>query len=392
MTLEEQREQLFVDYYEEWMTKYKKDVVREVTYIKYKTTLRWLKKLAPDVTMRQLTKSEYQNILNRYALEHEKTTVQDFHHMLRASLIDAYDERILERDISHRAVIKGKLSNIHKRTKYLNKKELEKLLEVLDTGNKINWDWFIMLIAKTGLRFEEALALTPGDFDFNNLKIHITKAFDYKITNEFCKTKNESSVRSILLDYRTALNFEKLTKGMDPDERIFNFGPRIYSSTANNFLHRKCKEAGIREISVHGLRHTHASILMSEGVTLQGHDPQFETERKPLLWDMAEDTKEALISPIKIMQNDNMMTVVKTPGGARLINDARLAMVNPDKCRDDENPPSTFAVHGDWLVSCNDEMAVGICFTSPVYKPELEVLRLLSGVDFYWIETPHYEL
>lgn len=105
----------------------------------------------------------------------------------------------------------------------------------------------------------------------------------------------------------------------------------------------------------------------------KGHDPQFETERKPLLWDMAEDTKEALISPIKIMQNDNMMTVVKTPGGARLINDARLAMVNPDKCRDDENPPSTFAVHGDWLVSCNDEMAVGICFTSPVYKPELEV-------------------
>lgn len=45
----------------------------------------------------------------------------------------------------------------------------------------------------------------------------------------------------------------------------------------------------------------------------KGHDPQFETERKPLLWDMAEDTKEALISPIKIMQNDNMMTVVKTP-------------------------------------------------------------------------------
>ena len=26
------------------------------------------------------------------------------------------------------------------------------------------------------------------------------------------------------------------------------------------------------------------------------------------------------------------------------------------------------------------------------YKPELEVLRLLSGVDFHWIETPYYEL
>lgn len=124
----------------------------------------------------------------------------------------------------------------------------------------------------------------------------------------------------------------------------------------------------------------------------KGHDPQFETERKPLLWDMAKDTKEAFISPIKIMQNDNMMSVVKTPGGARLINDARLAIVNPDKCRENENPPSTFAVHGDWLISYNDEMAVGICFTSPAYKPELEVLRLLSGVDFHWIETPYYEL
>lgn len=57
-----------------------------------------------------------------------------------------------------------------------------------------------------------------------------------------------------------------------------------------------------------------------------------------------------------------------------------------------QDPPSTFAVHGDWLVSYNDEMAVGICFTDPLYKPELEVLRLLSGVDFYWIETPYYEL
>ena len=44
----------------------------------------------------------------------------------------------------------------------------------------------------------------------------------------------------------------------------------------------------------------------------KGHDPQFETERKPLLWDMAEDTKEALISPIKIMQNDNMMTFLSS--------------------------------------------------------------------------------
>lgn len=287
MTLEEQKDQLFVDYYNDWMEKYKKDVVRTVTYKKYEMTLKWLRKLAPDLTMRQLTKSSYQNILNKYALEHERTTTMDFHHLVRASLIDAFDERILDRDISHRAVVKGKLPTVKKKIKFLNKRELERLLEELDLGPEINWDWLILLIAKTGLRFEEALALTPEDFDFNHLRLNINKAFDYKITNEFCKTKNESSVRSILLDYRTAMAFENLTKKMDKNERIFKLGKgeKTYNSTANQRLYKLCRQAGISEISVHGLRHTHASILMYEGVTLSsiskrlGHASMETTQR-----------------------------------------------------------------------------------------------------------------
>lgn len=40
------------------------------------------------------------------------------------------------------------------------------LLVSLDLKDQVNWDYFILLVAKTGMRFSEVLALTPKDFDF----------------------------------------------------------------------------------------------------------------------------------------------------------------------------------------------------------------------------------
>ena len=42
----------------------------------------------------------------------------------------------------------------------------------------------------------------------------------------------------------------------------------IYNATVNTILERYCKELGIPEISIHGLRHTHASILLFAGVSI----------------------------------------------------------------------------------------------------------------------------
>lgn len=42
-----------------------------------------------------------------------------------------------------------------------NSDELHQLLSHLNLGQEINWDWFILLLAKTGMRFSEALAVTP---------------------------------------------------------------------------------------------------------------------------------------------------------------------------------------------------------------------------------------
>ena len=43
---------------------------------------------------------------------------------------------------------------------------------------------------------------------------------------------------------------------------------RVFNSTVNGVLERYCKKLGIPVISIHGLRHTHASLLLFAGVSI----------------------------------------------------------------------------------------------------------------------------
>lgn len=148
---------LFYKYYMQWIRLYKEDAIRPVTLEKYYLTYRMLQKLAPDLHLNELDRRTYQAILNKYALTHERKTVMDFHHHLKASLVDAVDDGIIERDPSRRVIIKGQKQSF-KKTKFLSLYQLQQLLRQLDLGPKISWDWFILLVSKTGLRYAEALA------------------------------------------------------------------------------------------------------------------------------------------------------------------------------------------------------------------------------------------
>ena len=143
------------------------------------------------------------------------------------------------------------------------------LLSGLNLGKDINWDWFILLVAKTGMRFSEAIALTPKDFDFSHQSLSISKTWDYKGEGGFLPTKNKSSVRKILIDWQTVVQFSELLKGLSDEQPIFvKNNQKVYNSTVNDILERHCKKAKIPIISIHGLRHTHASLLLFAGVSI----------------------------------------------------------------------------------------------------------------------------
>ena len=258
---------LFKDYYSSWIDVYKRGAIRDVTLKKYLMSLRWVEKLIPDLKMQEFTRVTYQQLINDYALYHERQTTMDFHHQLKGAILDAVDEGLIEKDPTRKTIIKGKAPR-PKKIKYLNQFELQTLLTSLELADKVNWDWFILLVAKTGLRFSEALGLTPKDFDFSRQSLSVNKTWDYKGDGGFIPTKNRSSVRKIQIDWQLIVQFSNLLQNLPEDKPIFVDNKTIYNSTVNDYLKRKCKQAGVPIISLHGLRHTHASLLLFAGVSI----------------------------------------------------------------------------------------------------------------------------
>lgn len=259
--------ELFCEYYKQWIDVYKRDAIREATLAKYQMTHKWVEKLAPELKVSELTRNAYQQLLNDYAKEHERQTTLDFHHQLKGAILDAVDEGLIERDPTRKAIIKGKTPKV-KKIKYLNQFELHTLIAHLDIKEVPNWDWFILLVSKTGMRFSEALAITPADFDFARQTLSVSKTWDYKGDGGFLPTKNKSSVRKIQIDWQIVVKFSELVKNLPEDKPIFVGEEKIYNSTVNDVLARHCKECGISVISIHGLRHTHASLLLFAGVSI----------------------------------------------------------------------------------------------------------------------------
>ena len=302
MVKQRKKDQLFYEYFEEWIELYKVGAVRSVTLSKYNMSLQRVYELAPSLKVGEIDRRKYQQLLNDYALTHEKQTTMDFHHQLKGAILDAVDEGLITTNPTRKIIIKGKKPK-EKRTKFLNQFEIQALLRQLELSSEINWDWFILLVAKTGLRFSEALALTPNDFDFSQQKLSITKTWNYKgTTGNFQPTKNESSKRTMQIDWQTAMQFSQLIKNLDPEKPIF-VKNRVFNSTINYRLKVLCTNANIPIITIHSLRHTHASLLLFAGVSIAsvatrlGHSSMTTTQ----------ETYLHIIQELENQDNDKIM-------------------------------------------------------------------------------------
>lgn len=266
MTKKELSVETFCDYFERWIRVYKEGAIRKVTMNKYILAHTWLQKLIPNLRLCDLDRISYQKLLNDYAKYHERQTTMDFHHQLKGAILDAVDEGLIARDPTRKAIIKGKPPRV-KKPKYLSQFELHTLLANLNLSADVGWEWMILLVAKTGMRFSEALAITPKDFDFSHQTISIDKTWNYKGNGGFLPTKNKTSARKIQIDWQTVVQFSELIKEKPENEPLF-VSCKVYNSTVNDVLRRYCKQANVPIISIHGLRHTHASLLLFAGVSI----------------------------------------------------------------------------------------------------------------------------
>lgn len=116
-----------------------------------------------------------------------------------------------------------------------------------------------------GICSGEALALMPQDFDFKRNRVSITKTYvGLNGKDVFNPPKTKKSVRTIVMpqfladevqDYLIAYPFIK------PDDRLTN----ATKSFLAHEMERGCKQAGVKRILIHDLRHSHVSLLIEMG-------------------------------------------------------------------------------------------------------------------------------
>ena len=263
---------LLADYFLKEIETYKKDQVREQTYGKYLSNCRFVADNWPDLSLEKMTADDYQQILNKYAETHEKATITDFHHQLAWALKRAYNvDGILKRDVTFDAKIPQGKKPREKKPKFMEIEDMKRLIQELKHENTPEANFFLILL-KTGLRFAEALGITLNDVDFKRKTVSINKTLAYKGnrkgTRSFAPTKNKYSVRTIIVDDAVLYMLWKNAKGADPDESIFfRLKGFQFNSTLNNKLKRACRKAGVPEVTLHSLRHEHATYLVSQGIS-----------------------------------------------------------------------------------------------------------------------------
>ena len=117
----------------------------------------------------------------------------------------------------------------------------------------------------TGIREGELLALTPSDFDFEKRTVTINKSFQHLNGRDIITSpKTEKSNRTIQLPKFLCdemQDYLKMLYDVGLEDRMFP----VTKSYLHREMDRGAKEAGVKRIRIHDIRHSHVSLLIDMG-------------------------------------------------------------------------------------------------------------------------------
>lgn len=166
-------------------------------------------------------------------------------------------------DIPHREKIQDK---------FLEADEAKDLIKEMSVEIWRDLTEFMVL---SGLRFGEAAALLRSDIDLKDRLIHVAKSYDV-VDGIVTTTKTETSTRDVYIQDELFPLCRKLVAQSMADTIIsINAGSLLFSGkngghiayyAYNKYLKENSRRVIGRAITTHTLRHTHASLLMEQGV------------------------------------------------------------------------------------------------------------------------------
>ncbi|WP_407634483.1 tyrosine-type recombinase/integrase [Lactiplantibacillus plantarum] len=279
------------DVYQLWVVEYK-NTVKESTYVK---TVGYFKHhILPafgNLQIKRITVAYCQKVIDGWFKQFKKyQTIMNY-----AALIFKYAVKhsIIERNPIDLITYPRRKAVIgaDKWENFYDKKELRQFLSALDNedAHQGNYkaDALFRMLAFTGMRKGEALALTWHDVDFKQRTININKGLtrgeNARLYVQTPKTKNSTRIIDIddntirvLKQWQIRQRQELFMCGYNVNEHPQS--QLLFSNTKNEYLTpsrlrtwlvRLINKYHLKYITVHGFRHTHASLLFEAGASLK---------------------------------------------------------------------------------------------------------------------------
>lgn len=158
--------------------------------------------------------------------------------------------------------------------------DCKKLEENQDEDDLIEWGYYVMynIMFYCGCRKGEVYALTWNDVDIDKRIIKITKNLLHKVRTggEYLITtpKTKSSIRNIPLPMKLV---DILKEHKDRYSKVYGFNDDFYvcggiepltDTKLSNLMKKYARQVDIAENNPHGLRHSHASVLIKNKVDI----------------------------------------------------------------------------------------------------------------------------
>lgn len=264
--------------------------------------------LGPDCLLDNLTVSYITTKL--LAMNKEPSTLNEYIRRLKAMLNWGY----IHDYVKERAVIDKLQPFVEKQTKrekiefkFLEPEELTILLKYMKDTNKWEWYYLTKFLALTGLRIGEAMALTPSDI--SNDYIHIDKTYDV-VNNIVTTPKTLTSNRDVYIQDELSDLLKQYKIWRSQTDLLYGIRSKLFFHSSKGtcisyYSYTKyIKELGVRllkreKITPHIFRHTHASLLMADGVSIEAISRRLGHENSSI-------TKEIYLHVVeKLKEKDN---------------------------------------------------------------------------------------
>ncbi|TVX94637.1 tyrosine-type recombinase/integrase [Paenibacillus agilis] len=274
------------DYLASWLNDYKKGTVRKNTLLSHQNNINThIIPYFKNILLKEIKPIMYQKFINSLLEnEYSRRTVEIVHSTMHNDLEKAVTIGKLEKNPCNGVEIKGPRKKKGE-IKFIDSDKVPDLLKAAYEYGYIYWI-FIKVLLETGMRKGEAAALQWTDINLKEMTIDINKTLDFSADEDeelFGDTKTFNSPRIIkisqslvndLKDHIKYQNRNKLNMNDNYHHELNlvlcrdngNFMPK---SSLFNAFERILKRADLPSVPIHGLRHTHAVIMLEAEVDMK---------------------------------------------------------------------------------------------------------------------------